>query len=199
MTGVYKIMAENRAFVEYLKTRRSVTLPNLAAPGPNADQLKELLQIGARVPDHGKLAPWRFVIFEGEAREQAGDKLAEIFTKQNPEAKERAIEAERNQFLPAPLTIGVVCAAKEHPKIPIIEQQLAAGCACFNLVHGANALGFKAHWVTRWFAFNPEAAQALGAGEGEFFAGFVHVGTPTIEMEDRVRPDLDEIVSYWCG
>ena len=185
--------------IDYLTTRRSVTMPFLAEPGPNEDELREILTIGARVPDHGKLAPWRFVIFSGDRRKLAGEKLAEIVKSRNPDAEEIALELERNQFLPAPLTIGVISTAKPHVKIPEFEQLLSAGCAAFNIVHAANALGYGAHWVTRWFAYDAEAAQMLGAAPEERFVGFVHIGTPQTRLEDRDRPDVAEIVTHWEG
>jgi nitroreductase len=191
-------MSENRAVLDYLKTRRSVTLPFLKAPGPNKTQLDELLEIGMRVPDHGKLEPWRLVIFTDETWVKAGEKIEALMKARNPEISEDVLEAERTRFLPAPLTIGVISSAVQHPKIPTIEQQFSAACVCLNLVHAAHALGFGAHWVTRWFAFDNEANQILGAKEGEFFAGFIHVGTPETRLEDRPRPNLAQKVTYWA-
>lgn len=185
--------------LDYLKTRRSVTLPFLAEPGPNAQELEEILAIGARVPDHGKLAPWRMIIYTGEDRAKVGERLAEIARKRNPEIEETALEVERKQFLPAPLTIGVLSSPKQHPKIPEFEQLLSAGNVAFNLVHAAYALGFGAHWITRWFAYDAEAAAMLGAREGEKFVGFVHIGTPQTRLDERDRPALDAIVSKWEG
>ncbi|WP_404403384.1 nitroreductase [Pelagibacterium halotolerans] len=192
-------MSVNAALREYLLSRRTVTAPFLAEPGPNADELTEMLTIASRIPDHGKLAPWRFIVFEGEARRKVGEKLAQIARKNNPEISEGQLELERGQFLPAPLTVGVVSTAAPHVKIPQFEQLLAAGNACFNLCHAANALGFGAHWVTRWFAYDAEASAMLGAREGERFVGFVHIGTPQARLEERDRPDVAAITSIWEG
>ncbi|MCZ4272794.1 nitroreductase [Maritalea porphyrae] len=192
-------MSKNVEMVEYLKSRRSVTLPFLAEPGPSELELAELLEIASRVPDHGKLAPWRLVVVAGDQRGMAGDRLAELAKQRDPEISEEMLDVERNRFLPAPLTIGVISAVQAHPKVPAIEQQLSAGCVCFNLVHGANALGFAAQWVTRWFAFDDEAAAIFGAKDNEFFAGFVHIGTPSVVPQERPRPDVAEVVEYWRG
>lgn len=192
-------MSVNQPLRDYLLARRTVTAPFLAEPGPDAVQLKELLTIASRVPDHGKLAPWRFVVFAGAAREQAGERLAEIARAKHPERTEEQIAVEKGQFLPAPLTVGVISTAAPHAKIPEFEQLLAAGNVCFNLVHGANALGFGAHWVTRWFAYDEDASVMLGARPGERFVGFVHIGTPQSRLEERDRPDVEAITSYWAG
>lgn len=190
-------MPANPALRDYLLTRRSVGQAFLAEPAPTGDDLKTLLTIATRVPDHGKLAPWRLVLFSGDARAAAGDKLAEIARRKRPELDEAGVEIERRHFLPAPLVIGVVSTAKPHVKIPEFEQLLSAGNVAFNLVHGAYALGYAATWITRWYTFDSEAALALGAKEGERFVGFVHIGTPTAAIEDRPRPDLAEIVTEW--
>lgn len=190
-------MSENPALRDHLLTRRSVGMAFLKEPGPTPDQLQQILTIGTRVPDHGKVTPWRLVVIAGDARKQAGEKLAEIAARHNPEMDEAGLEVERMRFLPAPLTIGVISSPKEHPKVPEFEQLLSAGNVALNLVHAAYAFGFAASWVTRWYAFDAEATAMLGAREGERFVGFVHIGTPTTVIEDRPRPALEDIVSYW--
>lgn len=192
-------MTINTAVRDYLLTRRTVTAPFLAEPGPGEVEIDEMLTIACRVPDHGKLAPWRFVIYEGEARHKIGDKLFDIAKRKWPERTPDELEAERQRFLPAPLTIGVISTAAPHAKIPELEQLLAAANACFNLCHAANALGYGAHWVTRWFAFDADAAAMLGAGPGEQFVGFVHIGTPQSRLEDRARPDPRALTTRWEG
>jgi len=190
-------MPANAALRDYLLARRSTGMAFLKEPGPTAAQLEQILTIGTRVPDHGKITPWRLVIIEGEARQLAGEKLAEITARRNPDLDEASLEIERQRFLPAPLTIGVISAPKDHPKVPEFEQLLSAGNVAFNLLHAAHALGFGATWVTRWYAFDDEAAAMLGARAGERFVGFVHIGTPTAAIEDRPRPVLADIVSHW--
>jgi nitroreductase len=192
-------MPANPAVVNHLLTRRSVTLPFLDPPGPDAAQLETLLKIATRVPDHGKLAPWRLVLFEGEARAAAGEKLAALMKAREPDLPAEQLDQERQRFLPAPLTVGVISTAAPHPKIPEFEQLMSAGNVAFSLVQGAHALGFAAHWVTRWFAYDAEASALLGARPGERFVGFVHVGTPAITPAERDRPALDDVVTRWAG
>lgn len=190
-------MPANLSLRDHLLTRRSVGIGFLQEPGPSAEELETLLTIGTRVPDHGKIAPWRLVVIEGDARRAAGEKLAVIAAKNNPNADAASLDIERQRFLPAPLTIVVISAPQEHPKVPHFEQLLSAGNVAFNLLHGASALGFAASWVTRWYAFDQEAAAMLGARPGEQIVGFVHVGTPKAVIEDRPRPALADVVSYW--
>lgn len=192
-------MAVNTALRDYLKTRRSVGIGFLKDPGPTPEELNEILTIGTRVPDHGKLTPWRLVVFAGDARAAAGEKLAALQKSRNPALDEAGMEIERKQFLPAPVTIGVILSPRPNPKAPEMEQLLSAGNVCFNLSHAAFALGFAASWTNRWYGFDTEAQQILGARGGERFVGFVHIGTPTTVIEDRDRPDLAQIVTYFAG
>lgn len=190
-------MPANLALRDHLLTRRSVGIAFLQEPGPSDEELQTLLTIGTRVPDHGKIAPWRLVVIEGDARLAAGEKLAAIAAKNNPNADQASLDIERHRFLPAPLTIVVISAPQQHPKVPHFEQLLSAGNVAFNLLHGASALGFAASWVTRWYAFDPEAAEMLGARPGEQIVGFIHIGTAKAVIEDRPRPALADVVSYW--
>ncbi|AKR56091.1 hypothetical protein XM25_09835 [Devosia sp. H5989] len=185
--------------LDYLLTRRSVGQAFLKEPGPSPEELRQILTIGTRVPDHGKLAPWRLILIEGDDRIRAGEKLAEIAKRNNSNLDEAGMEIERRQFLPAPLTIGVLSAPKPSPKIPHFEQLISAGNVAFNLEHAAYALGYAAQWVTRWYSYDTEAAAMLGAREGERFVGFIMIGTPSVVIEDRPRPALEEVVSKWQG
>jgi nitroreductase len=187
------------ALRDYLKTRRSVGIGFLKDPGPTPAELDEILAIGTRVPDHGKFVPWRLIVIEGDARAKAGDKLAAIQKARRPDIDEVSLENERKQFLPAPVTIGVLLSPKPNPKAPEMEQLLSAGNVCFNLSHAAFALGFAASWTNKWYGFDTEAQQMLGAKGGERFVGFIHIGTPTTVIEDRERPDLSKIVTRWQG
>ena len=192
-------MPVNQALLDYLKTRRSVGIGFLKDPGPTPAELEEIVRIGTRVPDHGKLAPWRLVVIEGEARARVGEKLSEIAKANNPALDEASLDIERRQLLPAPVTIGVIFSHKPLAKAPEIEQLLSAGSVCFNLMHAAFAMGYAASWVTRWFAFDTAAQQMLGAKGGERFVGFIHIGTPTAVIEDRDRPDIGKLVTRWQG
>ncbi|PNG26066.1 nitroreductase family protein [Methylocella silvestris] len=183
------------AMIEMLKARRSAPPFSLQGPGPDAQQIATLLSIASRVPDHGKLAPWRFIVFEGEARERAGAIIAEVFRSAHPEADANRLEVEKNRLSFAPLVIGVVSRAATHPKIPEWEQVLSAGAACMNLVVAANAMGFATCWLTEWFGYDRDALSRLGLGPDEKMAGFVHIGRNDAEREDRVRPALGDIVT----
>ena len=192
-------MPANPELLNYLKTRRSVGIGFLKDPGPTPDELEQILRIGTRVPDHGKLTPWRLVVIEGHARVEAGQRLAAIAKANNPALDEASLDVERRQFLPAPVTVGVIFSHKPLAKAPEMEQLLSAGNVCFNLMHAAFAMGFAASWVTRWFSFDTAAQQMLGARGGERFVGFVHIGTPATTIEDRDRPELSAVVSWWQG
>lgn len=190
-------MSANPVLRDYLLTRRSVGPGFLRDPGPSAEELDTMLAIATRVPDHGKLTPWRLVVFAGDDRVEAGKRLADIALQNNPALDADSLEVERQRFLPMPLTIGVISAPQAHPKVPEFEQLLSAGNVAFNLVHAAFAMGYAASWVTRWYTFDAVAAQMLGAGPGERFVGFVHIGTPMVVPEDRHRPELDTVVRRW--
>jgi nitroreductase len=183
--------------LDLLKNRRSVKPAELNAPGPDAAQIDTILSVASRVPDHGKLAPWRFILFEGDARKAAGDKIAAIFRQANPQATADQIEFERKRLARAPLVIAVVSRAAPHVKIPEWEQVLSAGAATMNLVTAAHALGFAANWITEWYAYDRTALDALGLKADEKIAGFVHIGTPAKPPEDRPRPALSEIVTRY--
>jgi nitroreductase len=178
-----------------LKLRRSAPPQFLSAPGPDAAQLDQLLTIAARVPDHGKLAPWRFIVFEGEGRDKAGEIVASAFKSRNPDADAEKVAFERNRLRQAPLIVAVVSKAATHPKIPIWEQQLSAGAVCMNLLVAANAMGFGACWLTNWFAFDTAVLSAFGLREDERIAGFIHIGSSEAVLADRERPVLADIVS----
>lgn len=183
--------------LELLKTRRSIVSEFLGPPGPDEGQLAEILTAAARVPDHGKLAPWRFIVFAGEAREEAGKALAALFAAKNPDATEKQLADERIRLAKAPVVVGVVSTAAPHPKIPEFEQLLSAANSAMLMVLAAHALGFAAHWVTGWIAYDADAGRILGIKPGERFVGFVHIGTPTVPAVDRPRPRLDDVVTYW--
>lgn len=185
--------------IELLKTRRSVKPMELKAPGPSAAQLDTLLTIASRVPDHGKLSPWRFIVFEGDARLTAGEKIADIFRQKNPQATQEQLAFERNRLARAPLVIAVVSRAGPHAKIPEWEQLHSSGAAAMNLVIAANALGFAASWLTEWYAYDRGALDALGLTANEKITGFIHIGTAATSPADRERPALSAVVSRYEG
>jgi len=181
--------------IELLKLRRSVKPREMSEPGPSPAELETILTIGARVPDHGKLTPWRFIVFEGGACVRAGEVIAEVFARKNPQATAADIDVEKHRLTDAPLVIGVVSFTKPHPKVPPWEQELSAGASAMNMVTAATALGYGACWLTGWFAFDRDVLYGLGLKADEKLAGFIHIGTQTKPNEDRPRPALSDIVT----
>lgn len=182
--------------IEFLKTRRSTAVKNMSAPGPDAAQIEEMLSVAARVPDHNKLAPWWFVVFEGDARREFGEVLRKAYLLEDKEATPAKLDLEAERFLRAPVIIAVISRIKEG-KAPQWEQHLSAGAACYNLCLAANAMGFGSNWLTEWPTFNQEMRSALGCDERDNIAGFVYIGTQTERSEERERPALGDIVNHW--
>jgi nitroreductase len=183
--------------LQLLKTRRSVKPMELSGPAPSAAEIETLLTVAARVPDHGKLTPWRFIVFEGEARAKAGAAIAAVFRADRPDATADQLEFERQRLARAPLVIGVVSRAGAHVKIPEWEQQLSAGAACMSLVIAAHAMGYAASWITEWYAYDRRVLDKLGLAANERMAGFVHIGRAVKPPEDRDRPKLADIVTQF--
>ena len=181
--------------LKLLQTRRSLKPIELVGPGPSTVEIETLLTIASRVPDHGKLAPWRFIVFEGEARLAAGQAIETAFRAKYPEAKPDQLDYERKRLARAPLVIAVVSRAGPHVKIPEWEQVLSAGAAAMSLVLAAHALGYGANWITEWYAYDRAVLDALGLKDNEKVAGFIHIGTPKQAPEDRPRPVLAEIAT----
>jgi len=184
-----------RDALDLLKTRRSIKPREMSGPGPSPAEIETILTIGARVPDHGKLAPWRFIVFEGDARVRAGEVIAKVFARKNPNASPAEIEVEKRRLTDAPLVIGVVSFTRPHPKVPPWEQELSAGASAMNIVTAATALGYGACWLTGWFAFDRDVLEGLGLKANEKLAGLIHIGTAGKTSEDRPRPALSEIVT----
>jgi len=179
--------------LELLTTRRSSKAAELTGPAPSAAEIETLLTVASRVPDHGKLAPWRFILFEGEARRLAGAAIAAAYRVKYPDARPEHVDAERDRLLRAPLVIAVVSRAGPHAKIPEWEQVLSAGAAAMALVVAAHALGYGANWITEWYAYDRGVLDAFGLKPHERIAGFIHIGRPPHPPEDRPRPALDDI------
>jgi nitroreductase len=185
--------------LELLKTRRSLKPVELASPGPSPAEIETLLTVAARVPDHGKLTPWRFIVFEGDARLAAGAAIEAAFRAKYPEATPEQVAYEQKRLARAPLVIAVVSRAGPHVKIPEWEQVLSAGAAAMSLVLAAHALGYGANWITEWYAYDRRVLDALGLKPHERIAGFIHIGTPAHRPEDRPRPPLHEIATHYRG
>ena len=175
--------------------RRSVPPQSMSGPGPSAPELETLLTLAARVPDHGKLAPWRFVVFEGEGRDRAGAIIAEVYAADNPQAEAKRLDLERRRLAQAPLVIGVVSRAAPHAKIPEWEQVMSVGAVAMNLTLAATAMGYATAWLTEWYAYDARVLKAFGLADHEKMAGFIHVGRPTAVIEDRVRPVIADLVT----
>jgi nitroreductase len=182
-----------RDALDLLLSRRSGSAKAMTGPGPSKKQLQQILAAGGRVPDHGKLFPWRFIIFEGKGRERMGHILAEAMEADGERVKQ--VEEERGRFLRAPLVIAVVSAAREHIKIPVWEQELSAGAACQNILIAAHALGFVGNWLTEWYGYHPLVKERMGLKPGERIAGFIYIGQSDVALEERPRPDMEKIVT----
>lgn len=191
-------MSIQKPLFDYLSTRRSIPAPQMIEPGPDRNEIEQILKLASRVPDHGKLAPWRFIVFTGDKRLELGNELLSIALKKTPDLSEDLQQVERNRLSRAPVVIAVVSCAAPHFKIPVWEQELSAGAVCLNLFMAANALGFAANWLSEWIAYDEDAKAALGIEPEEKVAGFLYVGSTTFPQTDRPRPELSEIVT-WVG
>lgn len=178
-----------------LARRRSSSSQTLTGPGPDAGQLADLLRLATRVPDHGKLFPWRLVVLEGVAKARFVVRLKDMTARQEQPGKAEAVLA---KIANPPVTVAVISCPREA-SIPVWEQQLSAGAVCMNLLVAAQAMGFGASWITDWYAFDAEALALLGVRAGERVAGYVHLGTPTEDPLERVRPEPGAVVERWDG
>jgi nitroreductase len=180
-----------------LSTRRSLKPKELSGPAPDAAALEQILRVGARVPDHGKLAPWRFVVVPQAARGAFADLLERAYRAEQGAAEDADLRKIREFAHPELALITVLSAPQAGHKIPVWEQELSAGAACLNLLHTATALGFAGAWLTGWAAYSPGVARALGAAGHERIAGFVFIGTPAAEPAERERPAVERVALMW--
>lgn len=181
------------ATLQLLARRRSSSAQGLQAPGPNAEDVETLLRLGSRVPDHGKLAPWRFVVLQGAGKAHMVEALRTVASKR-PDAE--IAQAKLAKLAHPPVSILVVSAVVEGHAIPVWEQQLSAGAVCMTLLIAGEAMGYGANWITDWYATDPEAKAVLGVGESEQVAGFIHFGTPAEAPLERPRPDVAVLTRY---
>lgn len=187
----------SQEMLDLLSTRRSLPLRSLVAPGPSPEELGTMLAIAARVPDHGRLVPWRFIVLEGEARAEAGRRFDALYKAQNPDLPDAKAQMWQDYMMRAPVTVVAVSRPDPAAKVPEFNQVLSAGAACMNLIAAATAMGYAAHWLLKWPGRDPQAAALLGVLPSERVAGFLHLGRPAERVADRQRPDMAAIVTHW--
>jgi nitroreductase len=180
-----------------LATRRSGKPRDMVAPGPDAAQLHEILAAAMRVPDHGKLNPWRFVIIPAEHRGDFAELITSAYRAENPQAGPIELDPLKQFAEQAPVMVAVISSPVQHPKIPAWEQQLSSGAACMNLLTAAHATGFVGGWLTGWAAYSETVIESLGGKPGDRVAGFIFLGSPSRELEERPRPAYEAVVSTW--
>ena len=188
---------DRTSLLAFLKTRKSASAKAMGGPGPDASQLQDILSIGVRVPDHGKLNPWRFVLFEGEARGKVGTLFAKRFAELHPDYPEDSVNFQKGLFARAPVVVAVVSTAAEHAKIPVWEQIMSSAAVCYNVVLAAQAHGFDAQWQSDWVAYDEGAKAAIGIKPSEKVAGLIYIGTSSVPLEDRPRPDVNALTTRW--
>ncbi|MEX0409306.1 nitroreductase [Aquibium sp. LZ166] len=189
----------NASIIDFMLARKSAPIHELSEPGPGEDDIATMIRIASRVPDHGRLAPWRFILYRGDARHAIGEKLAELAERREGPLSDARRDQERTRFSRAPLVIGVVSSPKENPKIPEWEMFLSGGMAAMNLIVAANALGYGANLITNWYSGLEEGRAILGLAPHEKVVGFVHIGTHSGEIMERPRPDPAALVSDYSG
>ncbi|WHZ18477.1 MAG: hypothetical protein OJF55_000626 [Rhodanobacteraceae bacterium] len=190
----------NDAALQFLRDRRSVPAAALQPPGPTPEQLREIVATAIRVPDHGKLAPWRLIAFTGDAGARYGEALAALHVRVDPGVPEAKLAKDRERFAHSPVVLAVVARIDEHhPKIPAQEQLLSTGCLGFNLLLAAQAAGFAAQWLTGWSCYDRDAAALLGLASNERAIAYIHIGSRGAEPPERNRPDVDAVLSAWRG
>ena len=183
--------------IDLLLTRRSVKAADMIEPGPSPEELNTLLSAAHRVPDHGKIGPWRFIVFSGNARAAFGTQLAAIYKEQNPTASDKLLEHQRNLLTRAPCVVAVIANPNHEHKVPVWEQELAVGAACQNLLVATHAMGYVGQWLTEWYSFDSHVAKSLQLNATERVAGFIYIGSVDKKPDERVRPDLQERISFW--
>ena len=179
---------------QLLRQRRSTPSRLLTEPGPDSGQLRQMLEVAVRVPDHGRLTPWRFIAIRGEQRFRLGDLLARRSLERDPAAAHGVVEKDRQRFSFAPLIVAVVAKIQSGHKVPEQEQLLSGGAVCMALLQAAEALGFGAQWLTGWAAYDAVVTASLGLQSNERVLGFIHIGTASERGPERDRPDPDSLL-----
>ena len=190
----------NETTRHFIGKRRSTGTALLSEPGPSGSVLNEILETAMRVPDHRRLGPWRFIVIEGDARDTFGRAAAEVRRREIPDAPEDRLDISRRSMLRAPTVIAAISSPKDCVKgTPVWEQELSVGAACQNLLLAANSAGFAGCWLTEWMSYSNGINELLGLSETERIAGFIYLGTPKGDPQERMRPDTAERISYWQG
>ena len=182
---------------EMIALRRSTSKRGLTEPGPTSNELDELLTVAARVPDHRRLAPWRFLVFEGSQRSAFNQRAVEIQKREAPEATETMLADTANYFTRAPVVVAVISSPDVTHKTPVWEQELSCGAVCHNLLLAANASDWAGCWLTEWIAFSAGINALLGLTEHERVAGFIYLGTAAESPQERMRPDISTKITRW--
>lgn len=188
---------DTSSLLAHLATRRSGKARDMIAPGPDAEQLREIISLALRTPDHGKLAPWRIIIVADGQRDAFAALLKEAWVAENPGAAGRDLSALDQFAHQAPTLLVLVSTPVRDSKIPVWEQQMSAGAVGMNLLHAAHAHGYVGSWLTGWAAFNPQVAAAFGVGEGDAIVGYFFLGTPARDLDERPRPEYGNVVRSW--
>lgn len=191
-------MTEQNTLRDYLAIRRSIPAFQMREPGPSTAEIEEILRLASRVPDHGKIAPWRFIVYRGEERARIGAELLKLRLSFEPGLSDEIIEVEKTRFTRAPVVVAIISTAAPHVKVPEWEQVMSAGALAMNTLISANALGYVSNWLTEWFAFDERAYPLLGIKAGEKVAGFIHIGSSDFPAVERPRPELRDTVT-WIG
>lgn len=184
---------------EFLALRRSAGKRTLCAPGPSAEGLENIIKIACRIPDHRRVAPWRFIVFSGDARNEFNQKAVMIQQQETPGIGEAALAETAAAFTRAPVIVGVVSSPDPTHKTPVWEQELSAGAVCYNLLLAANASGWAGCWLTEWLCYSPGIAGLMGLGKTERLAGLLYFGTASCDPQERMRPDIPSKISHWRG
>lgn len=185
--------------IDFMLNRSSAPIPELREPAPSDTEIETMIRIASRVPDHGRLEPWRFILYRGDARLAIGERLAALAEQREGPLSEGRRQQELTRFSRAPLVIGVVSSPKDHPKIPQWEMFLSGGAAAMNLVIAANALGYATNWITNWYSDVEEGRRILGLAPHERVVGFLHIGTFNGTAPERPRPDVSALYADYSG
>lgn len=187
--------------LDFLKTRRSAITATLTEPGPTSEELTNILNIGLRTPDHGKIEPWRLLVIKGSARKDLGEKLAKNFALEKntltEQQQEKLTKIITQTITDVPLIIYVISCIDKNSHIPEFEQTLSAGAVCMNILWAANAYGYGVNWISGWLAYSAHTKKTIGIKENEEVAGVIFIGSTDQINPERKRPELAEKVSYW--